>query len=138
MNIKHSVKIEVRYVETDQMGIVYHANYLVWFEIGRTALMKFYGFSYKELEKENVFLPVISLAINYKKPTYYEELLHIDTYISFPKMSQLEFSYQCFNENKDLCCYATSKHIFINQQKKPIKTPASIRTWKKNLLLKKN
>ncbi len=60
-------EIEVRYAETDQMGIVYHANYLVWMEVGRTALIKELGFLYKDMEDRGVLSPVLDISISYKK-----------------------------------------------------------------------
>lgn len=67
-------EIEVRYAETDQMGIVYHANYLVWMEVGRTALIKDLGFLYSDMEKKGVLSPVVDINISYKNPSIMEKL----------------------------------------------------------------
>ena len=66
-------KIEVRYAETDQMGVVYHANYLVWMEIGRTNLIEDLGFKYAEMENDGILAPVIDVNISYKQPMKYGE-----------------------------------------------------------------
>src|SRR5690625_670534 len=73
--------IEVRYQETDQMGVVYHANYLVWFEIGRTKLIESLGFNYADMEKQQVVSPVIDVKISYRKPVRYDEKVIIETWI---------------------------------------------------------
>src|SRR5699024_12341633 len=63
----NETSIDVRYAETDQMGVVYHANYLIWFEIGRTKLIELLGFQYVEMEKDNIISPVLYLMVKYKK-----------------------------------------------------------------------
>src|SRR5699024_1235536 len=73
--------IEVRYQETDQMGVVYHANYLVWFEIGRTKYVKNLGFDYAEMEKHHVVSPVIDVQASYNKPVRYGETVYVDTWV---------------------------------------------------------
>src|SRR4029079_10095297 len=73
--------LRVRYAETDQMGIVYHANYLIWMEVGRTALIKELGFSYAQLEADGVLAPVVDLQVQYKKPLLYGETATVHTWI---------------------------------------------------------
>src|SRR5699024_9719830 len=76
----NKTKIEVRYQETDQMGVVYHANYLVWFEIGRSKYIDQLGFNYVEMEKDNIVSPVIDLQISYKRPATYGDTVTIFTW----------------------------------------------------------
>src|SRR5690625_5397224 len=68
---KIRTQIEVRYQETDQMGVVYHANYLVWFEIGRTKFIESLGFNYADMEAHNVVSPVTNVNVSYKYPVQY-------------------------------------------------------------------
>ncbi len=72
-------EIDIRYNETDQMGIVYHANYLIWFELGRTKFLKDLGFEYSELEKRNLLFPVREVKVQYLKPCRYGENIIIET-----------------------------------------------------------
>lgn len=71
-------KIIVRYAETDQMGMVHHANYPVWYEVARTDLIKKIGFSYTSMEQQGIYVPLIELGCRYKKPAFYEEELIIE------------------------------------------------------------
>ena len=70
----NETKITVRYGETDQMGVVYHANYAVYFEVGRTEWLREFGLSYSGMEAEGIMLPVISLTINYKNSARYDQI----------------------------------------------------------------
>ena len=70
----HESRVRVRYSETDKMGVVYHANYLVWFEIGRTEFCRSRGFSYKDMEElDNAFLVVVESYCRYKSPAFYDD-----------------------------------------------------------------
>ena len=73
------IQFRVRYGETDQMGVVYHGNYAQYFEMGRTEWLRKMGFSYKQMEKEGIMLPVINLSINYKKSAFYDDLIKVKT-----------------------------------------------------------
>ena len=71
--------LRVRYAETDQMGVVYHANYLVWFEVGRTDLLRQLGWTYREMEKTGVRLPVIEVECTYRSPARYDDEIEVRT-----------------------------------------------------------
>src|SRR5699024_6918057 len=75
----NETSIEVRYAETDQMGVVYNANYLIWFEIGLTKLIEQLEFQYEEMEKDNIISPVIDVKVQYKKPAIYGDTVTILT-----------------------------------------------------------
>lgn len=87
-------RTQVRYSETDQMGFVYHANYLVYFEIGRTALIREQGFPYAELERGGLRLPVVSAELRFLAPAKYDDELEIETRLLRATGVRLEFSYQ--------------------------------------------
>ena len=72
-----TIDVEVRYAETDQMGVVYYANHLVWFEMGRTELIREMGLTYRDMEEKGVFLPVVSAQVNYRTPARYDDVVEI-------------------------------------------------------------
>lgn len=85
----------VRYVETDQMGVVYYANYLVWFELGRVELLRQIGFDYKRMEMEDdCWIPVVDATCRYKAPARYDDVLSIQTEIAAMRESILKFRYR--------------------------------------------
>jgi acyl-CoA thioester hydrolase len=87
--------VRVRYSETDKMGVVYHANYLIWFEIGRTEFCRARGFSYREMEEnDNAFLVVVESYCRYKAPAYYDDQLLVRTHITELRRRSLRFGYE--------------------------------------------
>ena len=90
----HQKMMRVNYKDTDQMGVGHHANYVTWFEMGRTECMRHHGIAYREMEKLGLFLPVLNLDVNYKKPAYYDDCLAIFTrVVEFSKV-RLAFEYE--------------------------------------------
>src|SRR2546423_14643621 len=95
MNEWHEALLRVRYAETDKMGVVYHANYLIWFEIGRTEFCRARGFSYRDLEEnEDAFLVVAEAYCRYKAPAYYDDELIVRTHITELRKRPLRFGYE--------------------------------------------
>ena len=91
----HETVVRVRYSETDKMGVVYHANYLIWFEIGRTEFCRARGFSYRDMEEnEQAFLVVAESYCRYKAPAYYDDELLIRTHITELRRRSLRFGYE--------------------------------------------
>lgn len=91
----HETLVRVRYSETDKMGIVYHANYLVWFEIGRTEFCRARGFAYRDMEEnEDSFLVVVESYCRYKSPAYYDDELLVRTHVTELRRRSLRFGYQ--------------------------------------------
>lgn len=116
---KHEVR--VRYQETDQMGIVYHSNYLIWFEVGRTELLRSLGYNYRQLEEDGVFLPVVSCESFFKCSAKYDDLLVIETKISEISGAKIVFSYNIYNkENSLLLTLGKTVHAFTTKQGKVI------------------
>jgi len=96
-------RIRVRYAETDQMGVVYYANYLVWFEVARVELLRQLGFDYKHMEAEdNCFIPVVEATCRYKAPARYDDELMIQTEAAILRGYILKFSYKLLRENDRL------------------------------------
>lgn len=95
----HDVTVRVRYAETDQMGVVYHSNYLIWFEVGRVELMRALGFDYKQMEiEDDTYIVVADVHCRYHHPARYDELLTVRTRILEAKNRVLKFGYELFRE----------------------------------------
>lgn len=113
--------VRVRYQETDQMGVVYHANYLVWFEVGRTSLIRELGYTYSDLEKKGIILPVVEAHANYRAPAHYEDELTIRSYVQEMTGSKLVFGYEVYRDaDKKLLTTGHSKHIWCSKEMKRI------------------
>ena len=94
----NKTSIRVRYGETDQMGVVYHANYVNFFEIGRTEWLRSLGYTYKSLEASGIFLPVIGIEIDYKKPAKYDDILTLESSLIEKPNIKIQFSHKIFNQ----------------------------------------
>jgi acyl-CoA thioester hydrolase len=92
--ISGEITIRVRYAETDRMGLVHHANYLVYFEQGRTELLRAQGFSYRDIEDQGFFLVLTKLQVRYKSPAYYDDLLTLRTSVVRTTLVKIEHKYE--------------------------------------------
>lgn len=91
----NETRLRVRYAETDQMGVVYHSNHLIWFEVGRVELMRQMGFSYRDIERdEGCFIAVAEAKCRYKAPVYYDEEVIVKTRLKTVRSSVIVFSYE--------------------------------------------
>ena len=114
-------KIKVRYVETDQMGIVHHSNYFVWFEVGRTEFIKESGIKYSDMEKMGVLLPLIESGCQYKTGARYEDEIIISTSVKLITPIRIEFKYEVIRvEDEKLLAVGFTKHVFVDKELKPI------------------
>lgn len=109
----HDVSVRVRYAETDQMGVVYHSNYLIWFEVGRVELMRAHGFDYKQMEiEDDCHLVVAEAHCRYHHPARYDELLTVRTRIVDAKNRMLKFGYEIFRQSdQKLLATGETTHI---------------------------
>jgi len=109
----HDVNVRVRYAETDQMGVVYHSNYLIWFEVGRVEIMRSLGFDYKQMESEDdCYLVVADVHCRYHYPARYDELIIVRTRIVGAKNRMLKFAYEVLRqEDKKLLATGETTHI---------------------------
>ncbi|WP_421384992.1 acyl-CoA thioesterase [Bacillus salacetis] len=122
--------IEVRYAETDQMGVVYHANYLVWMELGRTKLIEDLGFRYADMEKEGIISPVIDIEISYKSPVRYGEKAVVKTWVESYDGLRVTYGYEIFTEKGDLSVTAISKHVCVKKDSfRPISVKRLFPDW---------
>ncbi|PLT32504.1 thioesterase family protein [Bacillus sp. V5-8f] len=108
-------KIEVRYAETDQMGVVYHANYIIWMELGRTQLIKDLGFNYAEMEKDGIISPVLDIQATYKKPVRYGETATVRTWIESYDGLRVAYGYEIVAETGEVSVTGTSVHVCVKK-----------------------
>ncbi|WP_096188965.1 acyl-CoA thioesterase [Evansella halocellulosilytica] len=128
--IVSTTTINVRYAETDQMGVVYHANYLVWCEIGRTKLIEELGFQYAQMEKEGVLAPVTNINLNYKHPARYPDTITVNTWIEKYTGIRVTYGYEILNESGDICVSGTSEHVCVDAETfKPISIKKKFPAW---------
>ncbi|WP_339227865.1 thioesterase family protein [Oceanobacillus sp. FSL K6-2867] len=116
--------LEVRYQETDQMGVVYHANYLVWFEIGRTKYIEALGLSYAAMEKDNAVSPVLDAQITFKKPIRYGEDAYVETWLEEYDGLRTVYGYHILDSAGDIAVCGYTKHAVV---KKDTFRPMSLR-----------
>ena len=109
-------EIEVRYAETDQMGVVYHANYLIWLEIGRTQLIKDLGFSYAGLEKDGYLSPVTNVNINYRIPVTYGDKVKVRTWIEKYGKIRTTYGYEIVHLDGRISSTATTDHVVVKKE----------------------
>jgi acyl-CoA thioester hydrolase len=115
----------VRYAETDQMGVVYYANYLVWMELGRAEYCRAAGILYKDMEThDRVFLAVVDAHCRYIHPAHYDEEIAIETSIARANRRMIEFHYSIREAStaRELA-EGETKHIFLSPAMKPVKLP---------------
>jgi len=121
---KNETKIRVRYGETDQMGVVYHANYATYFEVGRTEWLRQYGITYKSMEDTGILLPVISLEIKYKNPAKYDDELTVVTSIKNLPRARIEFDYELVNASGELLATGNTVLVFVDMKRnRPTRCP---------------
>ena len=117
-------RVRVRYAETDQMGIVYHANYLVWMEVGRVEYCRASGARYRDLEKEGVLLAVVEASCRYFSPALYDEEVVIRTRIQAANSRQVRFAYELVSaEDSRRLAEGYTIHVFMGPDRKARKLP---------------
>jgi acyl-CoA thioester hydrolase len=109
----HETRLRVRYAETDQMGVVYHSNHLIWFEVGRVELMREMGFSYRDMEREDGrFIAVAEVQCRYRAPVYYDEEIVVRTRLKAVRESVVVFSYELVRaDSRTLLAEGETTHI---------------------------
>jgi len=123
----NKISFRVRYGETDQMGVVYHGNYAQYLEMGRVEWLRELGISYKNMEKNGIMLPVVSLCLDFKKSAVYDDLITVETILKKLPLVKIEFDYTIYNENQEVLALANTVLAFLNvETKRPIKCPDAI------------
>ena len=118
--------LRVRYAETDQLGVVYHSNYLVWFEIGREEFMREHGLSYKEMElEEGCMIAVVEAMARYRAPARYDEELVVETELQSARGAVIRFEYRVVRaEDSVLLCEGHTVHVVVDRNMKRRRLPA--------------
>lgn len=111
---KTLTKITTRYAETDQMGVVHHANYLIYLEQARMEWLNALGFSYVEMEKNGVMLPVFNIQIDYKKPLFVAQEITVTCKLLQPPSTRVIFDYEVINNENQLCAQAQITLVFTD------------------------
>ncbi len=122
----HEARFRVRYAETDQMGVVYYANYLVWMEIGRAEYCRAAGIRYKDMEADDgVRLAVVHAQCRYLHPARYDQEIAVETRIARANRRMVEFHYDIREaDSRQELASGETRHIFLDSQMKPVKLPA--------------
>ncbi len=118
--------IRVRYAETDQMGVAYHANYFVWFEVGRTDWLRTFGVTYRDLEAEGFLLPVIEAHCEYKTSARYDDELRITSTARLVSAVRVAFDYEITGPSATIATGHTV-HATLDRQGRPVRVPARIK-----------
>jgi acyl-CoA thioester hydrolase len=134
-------RLRVRYAETDQAGVVYHSNYLIWFEVGRVELCRDYGFNYRDMETEaDAYLPVIEASVRYRAPARYDDEVVVRTRVVELRSRLIGFTYEVLRASDGtLLAEGETRHVVMNREgrakalpekyaelmKKPKKTPGT-------------
>lgn len=124
---KKTVKIRVIYADTDAMGIVYHTNYIRWFEIGRTEFFRNIGIAYRDVESKGFNLPLTQAYCHYHLPARYDDLVLLETNIDFVKRASMKFVHKIWDEgHKSLLAEGYTIHACTDSSGKVIRIPAMI------------
>lgn len=125
----HDTTVRVRYAETDQMGVVYHSNHLIWFEIGRVELMRSMGVPYKQMETEDdCYIFVAEVHCRYLAPARYDEVLRVRSWIAEAGSRIVKFAYEIArDEDGQLLASGFTKHVICGKDGRPKSLPAKYR-----------
>ncbi len=126
----NETRLRVRYAETDQMGVVYHSNHLIWFEVGRVELMRQMGFSYRDMEREEGrFIAVAEAKCRYRAPVFYDEEVIVRTRLKTVRESVIIFSYELTRaETGALLAEGETTHIVTDSKMKVVALPGKYLT----------
>ena len=126
MSTSGEIQIRVRYAETDRMGLLHHANYLVYFEQARTELLRQLGATYKALEDQGFLLVLTRLEVRYRKPAHYDDLLTIRTTVERVTFVRIDHRYEVFRDG-DLLAEGSSTLACVNREGRPQALPDFLR-----------
>ena len=122
-------RLKVRYAETDQMGVVYYANYFVWFEVGRTDWLRAAGSNYRTMEAEGYSLPVIEAQCSYRESARYDDDLEVRTVAAMMSPVRVQFTYELVRVGDGATlATGTTLHAALDRSGRPCRLPAPLRT----------
>ena len=122
-------KLRVRYAETDQMGVVYHSNYIIWFEVGRVEMLRGLGFTYREMEKQDgTHIAVVEVRCRFKNPALYDDSIVVRTRLLNVRDSLLHFGYEILRETDGaLLAEGETVHLVVDAEFKRMALPEKYR-----------
>jgi acyl-CoA thioester hydrolase len=124
--LRHEVEVDVRYAETDQMGVVHHANYLVWFELARTELCAAAGHRYADIEQEGYLLMVVGAQVRYRRGARYGERLRLVCWIERLRSRDLTFAYEV-RRGDELLATGSTDHLWVKRDTgRPTRAPDDV------------
>jgi acyl-CoA thioester hydrolase len=122
-----SIRLRVRYAETDQMGRAHHMQYLAWFELGRTELIRAAGMVYADMEKQGILLPVAHAEVEYRRGVGYDELVEIETRVSDVRSRSVTFAYRALRAaDGEVLATGTTRLVCTDSEGRPRRIPAPI------------
>ncbi|UTT44283.1 acyl-CoA thioesterase [Exiguobacterium aurantiacum] len=126
----HTIQIPVRYQETDMMGIVYHANYLVYLEMARTELLRQLGVEYKDMEEAGFVSPVTNVSVDYKKSVTYGDTVHVRVWVDSYSKVRTVYGYELTDQDGHLVGSAKTTHVVVKRGDfKPIRLDREFPEW---------
>ena len=118
------VDIRVRYNETDRMGIVHHSNYVKFFEVARTEWLRAMGITYAEMERRGVMMPIVDVAVKYRNPALYDELISVTAFVDEAPMARMTFRYEVRGEDgREIATGTTTLGFIDSQTRRPQRAP---------------
>lgn len=115
--------LTARYAETDAQGVVHHANYLVWFEEGRSDYLRQLGLHYRDFETAGFFVVVAEAEVRYRAPAFYEDEVNIHTTLAKCRGKVLEFTYRVVNNGGTLLAEGRTLHVVLDRERRPVNLP---------------
>lgn len=123
-----STEVRVRYADTDAMGVAYHANYLIWFEVGRVELLRSWGMPYTLFEQQGIFVPVVEAGVRWLYPAKYDDILRIEPRVVELSPARVKFAYRMVRvANEQPVCEGWTRHAFVNFSGRPVALPRQAR-----------
>ena len=122
--ISFETKIRVEYHHTDQMGVVHHSNYVKFFEVARTEWLRAKGLTYAEMERRGVMMPIVDVAVKYRNPALYDELLSVTAFVDEAPMARMTFRYEVRGEDgRDIASGSTTLGFIDKETRRPVRAP---------------
>lgn len=122
--LSRAFTLTVRYAETDAQGVVHHANYLVWFEEGRSEFLRQLGMNYSDFERAGFFAVVAHAEVDYRAPAFFEERITVTTTLARVRNRLMEFTYRVVNQDAVLVAEGRTVHVFTGRDRRPTSLPA--------------
>ena len=122
--ISFETKIRVEYHHTDQMGVVHHSNYVKFFEVARTEWLRANGLTYAEMERRGVMMPIVDVAVKYRNPAVYDELISVTAFVDAMPMARMTFRYEVRGEDgREIASGSTTLGFIDSQTRRPMRAP---------------